>query len=161
MKIEIKSRWDGAGLFAGEYLTLKDAVEAAVKQGASLAGANLAGASLAGANLAGAEIIRQYAKRTITPEGNLIGWKKLRDGTICRLLVPTDAKRVGGMIGRKCRAEFVRVLDGTGRSDHAPVTDYAPGKIVKPDSYDGNPMVECSNGIHFFITREEAEAYEL
>ena len=101
------------------------------------------------------------AVRTITPEGNLIGWKKLRDGTICRLLVPTDAKRVGGMIGRKCRAEFVRVLDGTGQSDHAPVTDYAPGKIVRPDSYDGNHMIECSNGIHFFITREEAEACTL
>ena len=30
---------------------------------------------------------------------------------------------------------------------------------VKPDSYDPNPLLECSSGIHFFITKQEAEDY--
>lgn len=37
---------------------------------------------------------------------------------------------------------------------------YKAGETVKPDSFDPNPLVECSYGIHFFITRSEAEAYK-
>jgi len=33
---------------------------------------------------------------------------------------------------------------------------YATGKIVKPDSYDDSIYADCSHGIHFFITRQEA-----
>ena len=29
----------------------------------------------------------------------------------------------------------------------------------QPDSFDENWMDECSHGVHFFITRLEAEAY--
>lgn len=36
---------------------------------------------------------------------------------------------------------------------------YTVGKIVRPDAFDPNPLVECSSGIHFFITKEEAEEY--
>jgi hypothetical protein len=35
---------------------------------------------------------------------------------------------------------------------------YAPG-LIRPDKFDADPRVNCSHGIHFFITREEAEAY--
>ena len=38
---------------------------------------------------------------------------------------------------------------------------YVPGEIVIPDSFDDNRWEECSNGIHFFITRQEAEEYLL
>jgi hypothetical protein len=38
-------------------------------------------------------------------------------------------------------------------------TIYKTGCEVFPDSFDPDPRVECSHGIHFFITREEAEAY--
>ena len=31
--------------------------------------------------------------------------------------------------------------------------------LLNPDSYDDNPMVECSHGIHFFQTRKEAEEF--
>ena len=34
---------------------------------------------------------------------------------------------------------------------------YKPGEIVRPDKWDPNPLIECAPGIHFFITREEAE----
>ena len=154
----------------GAYLTRAN-LSGANLTGAYLSRANLSGANLTGADLTGAYLSRAnlteeqkaklYAVRTITPEGNIIGWKKLRDGVICRVLIPTDAKRVGGMMGRKCRAEFVRVLEGTGVSEHDPKVSYVPGQIVKPDSYDPNPMEECSHGIHFFITRQEAEDFNV
>lgn len=36
---------------------------------------------------------------------------------------------------------------------------YRVGTVATPDSYDNNPNAECTNGIHCFLTREEAEAY--
>ena len=99
---------------------------------------------------------------SILPAGDLIGWKKLKEG-LCQLKIPAAAKRVNST-GRKCRAEYVKVLalfpKGTtlahAKHDN---TIYCVGKIVRPDSYDPDFRVECSHGIHFFITREEAEAY--
>jgi hypothetical protein len=88
----------------------------------------------------------------------LIGWKKLQGGVIARLLIPKTAQRVGGLAGRKCRCEFAIVLEGDGKSIHNG-TEYKAGAEVKPDEYDPNPLVECSHGIHFFITRQEAEDY--
>ena len=56
MKIEIKSRFDGRVLFAGEYASLKDAVIAAANIRANLSGANLSRAYLSGADLSGANL---------------------------------------------------------------------------------------------------------
>ncbi len=135
---------------------------------ADLCGANLCGANLCGANLCGANLLKLLAQRTILPDGVLIAWKKVRnikDGepnVVIKLSIPAKAKRIGGLVGRKCRAEFVKVLAGSGKANHnGGATVYRPGKVVRPDSYDPNPLVECSNGIHFFITKAEAEAYEL
>jgi len=36
---------------------------------------------------------------------------------------------------------------------------YEVGKLTIPDGFDENRWEECSHGIHFFITRSEAEAY--
>ena len=131
--------------------------------GADLSRVNLSGAYLSGAYLSRAYLSRAYLKillsvRTILPEGDLIGWKKLQSGVICKLQIPAKAKRVGGLIGRKCRAEFAVVLEGEGsglQNGHV----YKVGETVKPDKYDPNPFVECSNGIHFFITKQEAMDY--
>jgi len=128
--------------------------------GADLRDANLCYANLRGANLRDAQGWEHLLPiRTIVPEGELIGWKKLSDGTICKLKIPAEAKRVGGLIGRKCRAEYAIVIEGSGVSSWDGVTKYAPGETVRPDSFDPDPRIECSRGIHFFITREEAEAY--
>ena len=54
--IEIKNRWNGEVLYSGEHASLKEAVEAAVKSGVSLAGANLRGANLGDANLGDANL---------------------------------------------------------------------------------------------------------
>jgi len=124
--------------------------------GANLYGADLRSANLYGANLYGADL---HAFQICPEEGGFIGWKKLLNGIICKLLIPSDAKRTSSLIGRKCRAEFVKVLDGEGVDGHTGKLRYSPGEIVRPDSYDDDIRVECTHGIHFFITRDEAEKW--
>ena len=184
---KITCRFTGAIRFEGEFGSLRLCVEAAVKARASLADANLAGADLAGAylagaNLAGANLADAYlagaylaganlarakgaAKKMPhfqLPAGDLIGWKKCGNH-IVKLLIPADAKRTASLVGRKCRAEWVRVLEIDGAeeavSGHDCATVYRVGETVRPDSYDDNPLVECTHGIHWFATRAEAEEY--
>ena len=97
--------------------------------------------------------------RKIVADGDLVVYKKLSGGTISTLKIPANAKRVGGLTGRKCRAEYAVVLDGEGISAHDSKTVYKVSEVVKPDSFDPNPLIECAPGIHFFISREEAENY--
>ena len=133
---------------------------------ANLAGANLARANLAGANLARANLARAkgaelaIARTRILPDGDLIGWKKCKDDVIVKLKIPAEAKR-SSAFGRKCRAEFADVLEvhgaEVGIGQHDGKTEYRTGERVKADSWDENWMEECSHGIHFYITRLEAE----
>ena len=137
---------------------------------ADLSGANLSGANLSGANLYGAkngDLVK--AQTVIVPEGDIIGWKKCLDNVIVKLLVPKEAKR-SNATGRKCRAEYVEVLDlidGNDKrknveiaiSSHDRKTEYKKGETVKCDKWDDERFNECSGGIHFFITREEADDY--
>ena len=169
MKIQIKSVF-GDVIFEGDFSSVSEAVSAAVKGRANLTYANLTSANLTSAdlrsanltsaNLTDAQAHKLYTERTILPEGDLIGYKKLLGGVIAKLRIPADAKRVGGMTGRKCRAEFAIVLEGEGRSSHDSAFVYEVGKKVTPT----HPFDPClldgyRSGIHFFITREEAEAY--
>ena len=148
----------GANL-KGAYL------EGATLEGANLYGANLECAYLYGANLEGATLEGANLKGAKLPnfqicpeEGDFIAWKKVREGVL-KLLVPATAKRTSSLVGRKCRAEFVVVLEGSGVSKHDGKTVYEPGMTVYPDKYDDDIRVECTSGIHFFITRKEAEEY--
>ena len=145
---------------------------------ANLADANLSGANLSGANLAGPYLSRAYlsganlsgaknadfaiAKTRILPEGDLIGWKKCMQGVIVKLRIPEAAKR-SHAFGRKCRAEYADVIEiigaDVGISQHDGHTEYRVGQRVTPDRFDENWQEECSSGIHFFITRLEAENY--
>jgi len=178
MKFEIKNRFDGSILFSVETETLKMAVELALKSVANLSRANLSRANLSGADLSradlsGANLSRADLKDTIDadyviaqtrilPEGDLIGWKKCNDGVIVKLLIPIKAKR-SHAFGRKCRASYAKVLDVIGAkvgiSQHDSKTKYVKGKTVKCDKWEENYQEECSGGIHFFITRIEAERY--
>ena len=126
---------------------------------ANLSGANLGGANLGGANLGGC-VLPAYQ---IPQEGDMTVWKKVQGG-VAKLLIPADAKRTASLIGRKCRAEFVKVLEIIGDqevylSQHNKKTVYKAGEIVCPDKYDDDPRIECTSGIHFFLTREEAEQW--
>jgi uncharacterized protein YjbI with pentapeptide repeats len=136
--------------------------------GANLGGANLGGAYLSDANLRGANLSgaknaeRAIAITRILPEGQLIGWKRCADGVLVKLSIPGDAKR-SHAFGRKCRAEFVDVLEVIGGEKgiaiHDGRTKYVAGTRVTPDSFSEKWEEECANGIHFFITRLEAEEY--
>ncbi len=149
--------------------------------GADLRGADLRGADLRGANLRGADLRdanlgdekQQRALlslRQVVPEsGAFEGWKRLCRGHIAHIQIPDGAARVGGLVGRKCRAETAIVLaihDAKGEPVKGPVAScrdskflYEHGAVVAPDKWDPDPRVECSSGIHFFLTRYEAETY--
>lgn len=118
-------------------------------------------------------------------EGEFIGWKKVLDENeinayIVKLRIPADAKRSSATT-RKCRASYV-ITESIEQvkidldeniifNKDKPVfvdkilnkayckTVYEINKPTYPDDWDENRWNECSNGIHFFITREEAEAY--
>jgi len=137
---------------------------------ANLSGANLSRANLSRADLIGAKIPKKQLKKIqpyfqIVPEqGSFIAWKKGAGGCIIKLEIPAKAKRVNST-GRKCRAEFVKTLaiwNGKKRikeccGKHDNKTIYKVGEFTYPDSFDPSPLVECSNGIHFFITKQEAK----
>ena len=147
----------------GAYLRGTDLREADLC-GANLREVDLYGANLRGADLRGAKFDEKYmiSLTSITPEGVLTGWKKCRNNIIVKLQIPAKAKR-SNATGRKCRAEYVKVLEVYGDeveiSQHNNATGYHKGKIVKCDKWDVNRWEECSGGIHFFITKEEAERY--
>jgi hypothetical protein len=141
--------------------------------GATLIDADLYGADLRSANLYGADLRDadlRYANLTearlpffqIVPEkGGFTAWKRVRGG-VCELYVPARAKRTSSLVGRKCRASHVKVVSAPadGRGIHDAAVVYRPGEIVRADSFDDDIRVECTHGIHFFITRQEAEDYQ-
>ena len=164
------------------------AVKWAIKENANLRSADLRSADLSYANLSSADLSSadlRYANLSyadlsyadlrsaknaewavavtrILPEGDLIGWKKCRENVIVKLRIPEDAKR-SHAFGRKCRAEYADVIEVIGAdrgiSIHDGKTEYVAGTRVTPDSFDENWSEECSSGVHFFITRIEAEKY--
>jgi hypothetical protein len=136
--------------------------------GANLTGANLSGANLTGANLTGANLYRAknseqaLAQTIIVPDGALAVWKKCQRGILVHLLIPVEAKRSNAH-GRKCRAEYVKVLEvigaDVGVSSHDGKTEYRQGETVRCDKWNPDRWTECGGGIHFFLTRIEAENY--
>jgi len=138
---------------------------------ADLSGANLAYADLYGANLSGVKNIPDIviAQTSILPdEGDVVGWKILQNKVIAKLLIPADAKR-SNATGRKCRAERAIVLDLLKDGEHiesgVSLFDstfiYRVGETVMPrEPFCEDRWQECASGIHFFITRAEAEAWD-
>lgn len=142
---------------------------------ANLCDANLSGANLSRANLRGTDLSKLiYDEDTAfyalqCPEtGSFIGYKKAH-GYIVELEILADAKR-SSATSRKCRCSAAKVLSITtisGKStkvkEIASNRDsnfvYRVGEIVRVDCFDENRWNECSTGIHFFITRSEAERY--
>ena len=156
----------------GAYLGGAD-LRWAILPSANLSGADLSGADLRGANLSGADLENVIADYKTTgfhlacPEsGAFDGWKKLRDGKIAHIRIPATAKRSSATT-RKCRAESAKVIkiydgDGTskfGHSLHNPGFVYRVGETVHCDEWDADRWNDCSGGIHFFLTRAEAEAW--
>ena len=141
---------------------------------ADLSGANLFEANLSRADLSGANYIEK-AKNLFYPIacpeiGAFVGWKKARVKTsghecIVKLEITEDAVRSSGT-GRKCRCSKATVLEiqdlegivleQVAVSDRDENFHYIPGTVVSVSDFDENRWNECSTGIHFYITREEA-----
>jgi hypothetical protein len=96
-------------------------------------------------------------------KGEFIGYKKCQSGVIVVLEIPKNARR-SSAFGNKCRSEFVDVIDVIGAdhgiSLHDGETIYRKGERVFPKHFTKSRWVECGGGIHFFMTRKEAEEYE-
>lgn len=141
---------------------------------ANLCGANLSGVNLSRANLRGTDLSKLiYDEDTAfyalqCPEiGSFIGYKKAH-GYIVELEILADAKR-SSATSRKCRCSAAKVLSITTVNGKTKVKEiasnrdsnfvYRVGEIVRVDYFDEDRWNECSTGIHFFITRSEAERY--
>lgn len=150
----------------GERADLRDAdLRYADLSYADLREANLGGAYLGGAYIHGAYIDYPIA----CPEkGSFIGYKKAND-LIVELQILDTAMRCSAT-SRKCRCSEAKVISITTLGGYpADVTEvcsdydngfiYKVGEIVKVENFDTNRWKECSSGIHFFITRDEAVDY--
>lgn len=154
---------------------------------ANLIDADLSGAILMGADINMAKLPDPEAMNSICPlvcpeEGAFIGWKKAdvilssvdgfvrRVDAVVKLQIPEYALR-SSSTSRKCRCNKVAVLDiqslygeslpkGTvAYSHHDPTFTYTVGQKIWVEDFDNNRWNECSTGIHFFITRQEAVDY--
>ena len=149
--------------------------------GADLRRADLRRADLRRADLRGADLREANLRETKINEntkinlpiscpdtGAFTAWKKAR-GYIIQLEIPAESKRLSATT-RKCRCNIAKVvaiqnIDGTDsgllevRSGYDHNFIYKVGETVSVDKFDSNRWNECSNGIHFFITRGEAVNY--
>ena len=154
-----KHAWWNRGEAEGERADLRGAD----LRGADLQGADLQRADLQGAYLQGAKNGDLAIARTrILPNGTLVAFKRCREGVV-ELSIPAEAKR-SHAFGRKCRGEYAVVVatpDGKpAHSLHDGAFEYRVGETVRPDRWDDDWAQECSGGIHFYISRIEAEAHE-
>ena len=148
-------------------------------RGADLRGADLRGADLRGADLCGADLCdaknTPFIPFSCPSDGAFIGWKKIKvykefyEGYyLVKLEIPEDAKRCSST-SHKCRCDKARVLEITRIEDGKNVdiitnTSYGEcvykvDEMVIPDGFDENRWKECSNGIHFFINKQQAIDY--
>lgn len=160
IKIEIKHYLTGEVLFEyeKENNTLKDTLIKGVKNGAYLRGA------------------KNIPYIPLCPsDGAFIGWKKIsnykesyKGDYLVKLEIPEDARRCSATTC-KCRCDKARVLEITRIKDGEGLdvitnTNYGEcvykvGEMVISDSFDENRWNECSNGIHFFINKQQSIDY--
>ena len=133
-------------------------------------------ADLSEADLSGADLWRAKIDKNTKinfpiacPDTGVFTAWKTADRKIIKLEIPADAKRLSAT-GRKCRCDKAKVIaiqniDGTDSelteiaSNYNNNFIYRIGKTVTVNDFDENRWNECSTGIHFFITRQEAVEY--
>ena len=147
-------------------------------RGAVMTGADMRGAVMTGANMRSADMREVKAdERTAMyhlacpEEGAFVGFKKCNCEEECvlvKLEIPEDAKRSSATT-RKCRCSKAKVISITGIvtgkeygeafSKYNNKFVYRVGETVVPDNFNEDRWKDCSNGIHFFITKKEAIDY--
>src|SRR5574344_565266 len=130
---------------------------------ANFHGANNINEVISSANIANTALCMQCPE-----EGSFIGFKKAVGG-IVKLRVTESAKRSSATT-HKCRCSEAEVLeiqnmDGT-KSERTSVSSkydrnfiYSVGTIVSVPDFDDDRWNECTRGIHFFLSRQEAVNY--
>ena len=147
-------------------------------------GCNLTGADLTGAEIHSCFFTQADLTNTIMPDfpmacpdkGSFIGYKKIWRSKeykeikefIVKLEIPEDAKRSSSTTN-KCRCSKAKVLEikdvdsGETIEEITNINEkpciYKVGEVVYPDSFDECRWNECSNGIHFFMTEQDAIDY--
>lgn len=147
--------------------------------GADLSFADLSGSDLRGADFTNTKLYKTKFRDNCTnqrtkfgnmegvdcpmkcpQEGNFVGWKICRDKVIVKLLI--TGKR-SSATSSKCRASSVKVLEVFGGEFGVSLWDstveYHVGDFLVVPDYEEDRWVECAPGIHFFITRQEAENF--
>ena len=139
-------------------------------ESANLSDANLRGADLRGANLSDAKYneTTSFFALQCPEKGSFVAYKKCENRLIVELLITEDAKRSSATT-RKCRASKAKVLSianvestetfEQAISHHDRGFVYKVGETVEVENFDTDRWNECSTGIHFFITRQEAVNY--
>ena len=154
------------------YANLRSAdLRSADLSSADLSSANLRYADLSSADLSSAKNV-PFVPYACPDFGMFIGFKKAyykSEPYIVVLEIPEDAKRLSST-GRKCRCDKAKVLeiqniDGS-KADVEFVCSqfdrsfqYKVGEVVSVDDFCEDRWNECSQGIHFFINRQEAVEY--
>ncbi len=155
-------------------LTFAD-LSGAILSGAILSDADLTRADLSGADLINSELEytnltntilddKEQCRKGIVLTEPMIGYKKSGECKIITLEIPIGAK-VFSINNYKRRTNKCKVIDMQGETELSSYYDtsfkYHVGDEIEIEDFDDNYNVECGEGIHFFLTRDEAENYLL
>ncbi len=133
---------------------------------ADLSEANLSGANLSGADLSEADLSdKEQIRKGKIMNKKVIVYKKCQNKIV--ELELQKGSIVFSINNNKCRTNRAKVISIDGKStkgltissDYDSNFIYKVGKIVEVNDFDLIYNVECSTGIHFFWTKEEAEKY--
>lgn len=100
-------------------------------------------------------------------EGSFIAWKKCKDDLLVKLLIPERAARTGKN-SRSCRSSEAKVLEiidshGFSHNEAFSLYDeslvYRKGNSIYPKEPFDDSLFHNGSGIHFFLSRKEAEDY--
>lgn len=136
----------------------------------NIEGANLFGAVLEHANLEGiiSNEDTQWFRLHCPEKGAFLAYKKCVNDRMVQLLVPADAKRTSATMP-SCRCSKAKVLtiksfDYNQNFEEAwSLVDenfvYRKGQWVEVKDFNENRWQDSTTGIHFWLTRAEAQAY--
>jgi hypothetical protein len=146
--------------------------------GAHLTSANLSGAHLSGAHLTSADLTfanltdadlsdtildeKEQCRKGVVLTESMIGYKKSDEGKIITIEIPIGAK-VFSINNNKRRTNKANVIDMQGETELSSWYNtnfkYHVGDEIEIEDFDERYNVECGAGVHFFLTRKEAENF--
>lgn len=172
--IQIKSIFEKVLFeYTKENNNIKETLEEAINNNADLSNANLRYANLSNADLSNADLYNANLNDEEKIRKGIIINKPIRVFKKCENNNIVELKLLKGSIvfsinNKKCRTNKVKVISINGgkkkglqcKSNYDKGFIYEVGKIVEVKDFDLMYNVECSSGIHFFWTKEEAEDYD-